>query len=110
MKKLLFLTFIILLVGCTPKAKVTDDAKYEKLLKEYGVQYFERYVAPYRDNTPNADVFEVSYALLKNANKMINAQFNLEEFKDCTDDTRVEMDIDKETYTITNYKYIIKCD
>jgi hypothetical protein len=108
MKKLLLLVFVLgfLLVGCTKKEVAVD---YEKIMKDYGQEYFDRYIVPYPDYAKSLDVFTVSYASLKNANEKVNAQFDLSQLKDCSDDTRVEMAIDKETTTVTNYEYYIEC-
>lgn len=114
MKKvmLLFVLFLsVALTGCG--AKVVN---YEAVMKKYADEYFKEYAEPYLKTT-NADgdevfmmdIFEVSIANIKNVNTVAGGNFDLVPLKNCSDDSKVDLLIDRETSTVTKYEYYLEC-
>lgn len=103
MKKVLIVSFLILsilVVGCGNKQK-----EYEKVMKEYAKEHYEKYMSGWS----GVDVAQVSISLLKNANEQINANYDLSKLEKCTDESYVNIILNKETKKIENFEFHLDC-
>lgn len=112
MKKLVFLVMIsvLFLVGCTS----SNEVDYEKLMVDQAKVYYEEEGKKlFQDSTgkrinENLNNYIVKLSDLKNANKY-GRNFDLTGLENCTDETEVQFEIDKETVEIKSYEFINKC-
>lgn len=108
MKKILLVLvigFTLLLTGCGKETKVD----YEKIWQGYAKIVVEQYAFPSWDTGYQFDDFVVTMTSLKNINTYSDGTFDLEAIKSCSDDSTVTVEINKETKTITGYKYSLNC-
>lgn len=101
MKKYLLLLFSLLLItGCASKTQ-----KYEDTMKEYATDYYTTYMVG-----TNANVAEVSIDMLSNVNSLgLDKSYDLSSLSKCNGSSYVDMTIDADTKTITNYEFHMDC-
>ncbi len=109
----LVLGMVVFVTGCTNDKK----NNYEVILKEYADEYFETYAAPYLKETSKdgkeifmMDIYEVTVGNIRNVNRNGGGNFDLTKIKACTDESRVDLLIDRDTSTITQYEYYLDCE
>ena len=97
MKKLKYMIIIICLfglVGCTNK---------KDIMKDYATDYYNKYM---QDIV--FDKYVITIQMLRDANKKAGANYNLDELKTCSDDSKVTLTVHNEV--ITKYKYELNCN
>lgn len=90
MKKLtvvLLVISIFLLSGCNNTEK--KEKKFKDLMIEYGTDYYERF------GVKQMDIFYVTIEDLKKTNDKGLTDYDLNQLKDCENDTKVIFTIDK---------------
>ena len=101
-KKILFLLLVLLFTGC---GKV-DTNKLENKLQELGNDYFSNYMI---GSAQNLDVALISIADLKEANTIVDANYDLSLFKNCEDTSMVKIYLKSGTTQIEKYEFDLKC-
>ena len=88
---LLLLPSLILLSGCN------NQKKYEEAMSEYATAF-------YNDNPT------ISITQLKEANELVQANYDLSRLEGCEDQSYVELVIDEQTQDIKEIKYFLQCE
>lgn len=102
MKKILFVAVVTLtffITGCG-----NNEKKYEKLMEEYGKDYFEKYMPIQGFNE-----VEITISMLKNANENGNENYDLKKLEKCDDTTKVKFTLNPETNEIKDSSFELNC-
>ncbi len=105
MKKIfaVFLVSTLFLTGCT--FNQNKNEKYEKVMEEYGMDYYEKYQKGIR----GIDEFKITLADLKNANEQQVTNYDLEKINKCKDDSVIEIKVDDTDGSVKSFKITMNC-
>lgn len=104
MKKILLFVSIILLITACGKEK---NVKLEEKLQELGNNYFSNFMI---GNAAELDVAVVSLDNLKKANEIMDTNYDLTPFKNCTDESNVKIYLKNGTTQIERYEFELICE
>lgn len=99
MKKLLFISCALLLIGCS------NQKQYENTMKEYAIQFYNSY----QSGQPGYTNPTISIKQLKEANELDDANFDLSKLDKCTDESYVELVLNEQNNEIEDIKYFLEC-
>lgn len=103
MKKIiLFLGVILLACGC---GKV-DENELEAKLQELGNDYFSNYMI---GSAQELDIALITLSDLKDANEIMDTEYDLSLFKNCEDDSNIKIYLKSGTTQIEKYEFELKC-
>ncbi len=97
---LLLLPSLILLSGCN------NQKKYEEAISEYATAFYN----DYQKGSIGLTNPTISIAQLKEANELVQANYDLSKLDGCEDQSYVELIIDEETQDILEIKYFLQCE
>ncbi len=107
MKKLFLLSLIlfsVLLVACSREKESYD---YEAAMKELAIQVYEERIKP--SSIENITVQEIELGHVRNINNKYGGNFELDKLKNCSDESRVDLTIDKNTKEVIEYEFTMYC-
>jgi len=103
MKKIiLFLGVILLVCGC---GKV-DENELEAKFQELGNDYFSNYMI---GSAQELDIALITLSDLKDANEIMDTEYDLSLFKNCDDDSNIKIYLKSGTTQIEKYEFELKC-
>lgn len=107
MKKFALLTILLatlFVVGCS---RETEEYDYEADMKELAVRVYEDHV---KENLPtDLDIHTVSISSIENLNNIYGDVYELGALEDCTEESRVDLHIDKTTKEVAEFEFFMNC-
>lgn len=100
MKKIIFIICLLFIVGCGKQ----DINKLEDKLKDLGNDYFSNYMI---DNAQQLDIALITIADLKQANEIMDSNYDLTIFKNCKDESSIKIYLKSGTTQIEKYEFDI---
>ena len=97
---LIFMFSLVLLVGCD------NQEKYEEAMSEYATTFYN----DYQKGSIGLTNPTISITQLKEANEMVQANYDLSRLEGCKDQSYVELIIDEETQDVKEIKYFLQCE
>ena len=97
---LLLLPSLIFLSGCI------NQKKYEEAMSEYATAFYN----DYQKGSIGLTNPTISITQLKEANELVQANYDLSRLESCEDQSYVELVIDEQTQDIKEIKYFLQCE
>lgn|SRR5574344_2155724 len=89
----------LLMVGCGKKID------YEAIMKKQATTYYEKYMT----GVVGVTAHKVTISMLKNANKVVDAKFDVDKLKKCDDESSVTIVLDSDGKKIKSYEFDMNC-
>lgn len=99
-KTILFSILLLMISGCGKEKTETLENKLEKL----GIEYYSKYVKNY-----GLDIVVVSLKDLREANELMDDQFDISNFKHCDEESNVKIKLKKGTTQIESFEFELNC-